>query len=127
MLWLQASHLFTCASDPVETSYKRFAFPAADDDATPAGGCAHRSRELWDEWRGIALQGGLEALLKENGSGNEPSRRARDAIAEIEIEALSAAAAVAAGGEAPSGPAALEAAVVRELGLLRAKASSFMM
>ena len=53
---LQASHLFTCASDPVETSYKRFAFPAdtaaaataatataataATAAATPAGGCA---------------------------------------------------------------------------------------
>ena len=48
-------------------------------------------------------------------------------MAEIEVEALSAAAAAAAGGEAPSGPAALEAAVVRELGLLRATASSFMM
>ena len=72
MLWWQASHLFTCASDPVETSYKRFAFPADTAAATPAGGCAHRSRELWDEWRGIALRGGLEVLLKETGSGNGP-------------------------------------------------------
>ena len=71
-IWWQASHLFTCASDPVETSYKRFAFPADTAAATPAGGCAHRSRELWDEWRGIALRGGLEVLLKETGSGNGP-------------------------------------------------------
>ena len=56
----QASHLFSCASDPVETAYKRFAFPAATTAdptaapaAAPAGGCAHRSRELWEEWRGI--------------------------------------------------------------------------
>ena len=118
----------------METAYKRFAFPAATTadptaapDAAPAGGCAHRSRELWEEWRGIALRGGLEALLRQPGSGNEPSRRARDAVAEIEKEALSAVAAVAAGGEAPSGPAALEAAVARELGLLRAKAGSYMM
>ena len=48
-------------------------------------------------------------------------------MVEIEKEALSAVAAVAAGGEAPSGPAALEAAVARELGLLRAKAGSFVM
>ena len=32
----QASHLFTCASDPVETSYKRFAFPATTAAATAA-------------------------------------------------------------------------------------------
>ena len=97
------------------------------DFSFPAAPGAHRSRELWEEWRGIALRGGLEVLLRQPGSGNTPSRRARDAVAEIEVEALSAAAAAAAGGEAPSGPAALEAAVVRELGLLRATAASFMM
>ena len=70
--WPQASHLFTCASDPVVTCYKRFAFPpaaAAAAAARPAGSCAHRSGELWDEWRGITLRGGLEVLLREPGSG----------------------------------------------------------
>ena len=96
-------------------------------DAPPAEGRTHQTRELWAAWRAVALKGGLERAL-----GREAALRARDGVKAIERDAL-AETATAAGGEggagankggggegAPGGSAVLEAAVARELGLLRA-------
>ena len=99
-----ATHLFTCASDPLVASYKRFAFAAADGKGVAAG---HRSRELWEQWRTVALRGGLERV-----AGYDEAARIRGLMEAAERQTLGAAAEVGGGSEA------LEAVIAAELALL---------
>lgn len=104
-----ATHLFTCASDPLVATYKRFAFAATDGKGVTVG---HRSRELWERWRDVALRGGLERL-----AGREEAAHIRGQMEATERAALGAAA------EAGGGPEALEAVIAAELTLLEAAVS----
>ena len=101
-----ATHLFTCASDPLVASYKRFAFAAAAD-GKGAAAAGHRSRELWERWRDVALRGGLERV-----AGRDLAASVRGKMEAAERAALGAAA------EAGGGSEAFEAAIATELALL---------
>ena len=124
-----ASHLFTCASDPLVSAYKRFTFPQAHGPSSaPAiseGGASNfASLDLWREWRQVALRGGLERAVPSAANGQGAlSRRAvtadvRRAMAEGEAIAMRS---VAVGEREAAGSFA--AAVGQERARLRAAVS----
>jgi len=98
-----ATHLFTCASDPLSTSYKRFAFPGAEAAATD-----HSSLELWRRHRTLALQGGLDRI-----AAADAVKQVRQGINNLEDSALQNLE-----GEVPVQDIGLAEAVASELELL---------
>mmetsp|Transcript_102656 Transcript_102656/g.328988 ORF Transcript_102656/g.328988 Transcript_102656/m.328988 type:complete len:301 (+) Transcript_102656:3686-4588(+) len=98
-------HFFSCASDPISTSYKQFAFPPASTASLAAGAPDdHGSLELWRTWRTSAL------------AGRPLPSYARELLRAWEDETLAAVAAHPSTG-APAAPD-LRAACQRELTLL---------
>lgn len=105
----QATHLFTCASDPMIAAYKRFVFPLAGATEVHEQESVNRSLNLWRLWRQVATSGGLDkvAVNKEAAQGVYDEMRA------MEEEAFRA---LAQG--TPGSPATLTESVERELALL---------
>lgn len=93
-----SQHLFTGASDPVYTSYKHFTFATA-----PKGATTHGTRELWDAWRHMALQ------------GISPDSELRVEVARIEKASLDHSNIIAPGGVAAQNRPDFAAAVAAEL------------
>lgn len=115
--WLrpgECSHLFTAASDPLSTCYKRFGF---GEDARPgAGPSDFGSAELWRLWRGVALKGGLARAARSAAA----AEGVREGLRALEEAALARAAGQQPGPTgAASQPLPFAAAVARETELLR--------
>ena len=85
----RASHLFTAASDPLETAYKRFDFGAAAPEATSELHAPNESLLLWRLWRRVALRGGLGTIERMRASAaREAVRSLRAGLEALESEAL---------------------------------------
>lgn len=139
-----ASHLFTAASDPLVTCYKRFAFARRDECTPPPPSNPdppaeahmkdhthpnpHRSEgsptppsslQLWRRWRGIDLRGGLARVT----NSDAVATRMRETMQKLEEAAIAQAVAAAVNGTTTStsdanGTDSFAASLAAELALL---------